>query len=76
MRTSEKPQSLRDHFRWWLYERCFAYCVRCVHPDADPDDFEILDTAGFIAITRDEAREMIEEAPDIGWRLEGLLAHD
>ncbi len=54
--------------RWWLYERCFAYCVRCVHPDADPSEFSIIDEANFIAVSRDEVKELIEEAPDSAWR--------
>jgi hypothetical protein len=62
------PQGLRDRLRWWLYEKCFAYCVRCVHPDADPNEFTLLDTVGFLAVERDEMREIMEEAPEIAWR--------
>lgn len=53
--------------RWWLYRLCFAYCVRCMFPDADPAEFTMLDDANFIAISKDEARELIEEAPEIAW---------
>lgn len=67
--------SVRNRLKWWLYERCFAYCVRMVHPDADPDEFCLLDRTGFVALSRDEAQEIIEEAPDQAWRLESLLAH-
>ena len=45
--------SLRDRLRWWLYERCFAYCVRCVFPTADPAEFSILDNAAFVAVSKD-----------------------
>lgn len=58
---------IRDRLRWWLYARCFAYCVRCVHPDADPSEFSILDDANFIAINKGEVRMLIEEAPAIAW---------
>lgn len=67
--TEEAPkQSLRDRLRWWLYEKCFAYCVWSIHPDADPAEFSILDDANFVAISKDEIREIIEEAPDVAWR--------
>jgi len=67
--------SLHDRVRWWLYERCFAYCVHTAHPDADPDEFCLLDRASFVAIGRDEVQAIIEEAPDQAWRLESLLVH-
>lgn len=57
-----------DRIRWWLYDRCFAYCVRCVHPDADPAEFSIIDNASFVAISKDEIAELIEESPDSAWR--------
>lgn len=60
----------RDRLRWWLYEICFAYCVRCVHPDADAAEFTILDTTNFVAISKDEIREIIFEAPAIAWHFE------
>ena len=75
MTETYTKQSIRVRFRWWLYERCFAYCVRVVHPDADPDGFCLLDRQSFVALGRDEAREIIEEAPDQAWRLESLLEH-
>ncbi len=62
------PMTLRDRIQWWLYGRCFAYCVRCMHPEADPSEFSILDDANFVAISKDEIQEIIEEAPDIAWR--------
>lgn len=66
--TEDAPKgTLRDHIRWWLYDRCFAYCVRCVHPDADPNEFSILDNANFRAVSHDEIAELVEEAPDIAW---------
>ena len=68
--------SIVERVRWWLYAKCFAYCVRCAHPDADPMDFCLFDTTYFIGISRDEAREIIEEAPSIAWRLDGLLRQD
>ena len=68
-----KP-SLRDRVRWWIYEKCFAYCVRMIHPDADPAEFCFLDMASFVAIDKDEVRDIIEEAPDIAWHFESLLA--
>jgi hypothetical protein len=65
---SEKVKlSLRDRLRWWFYEKCYAYCVRCIHPDADPVEFSFLDTTNFVAVSKDEIRELIEEAPDIAW---------
>lgn len=67
--------SIRTRLRLWLYERCFAYCVRVVDPDARPDEFCLLDRVNFIALSRDEAREIMDEAPDQAWRLESLLAH-
>lgn len=75
MNDNAKGLALSDRFRWWLYERCFAYCVRQVHPDADPDEFCLLDRTAFVALSRDEAHEMIEEVPDQAWRLESLLTH-
>ena len=68
-------QSFRDFIRWWIYEKCFAYCIRCVHPDADPDEFSILDNANFIAVSRDEIAELVEEAPDIAWHFESALEY-
>ena len=59
--------SFRDRFRSWLYKKCFAYCVRCVHPDADPSEFCIMDMANFRAISNDEIHELIDEAPEIAW---------
>ena len=67
--------SIRTRLKWWLYTRCFAYCVRCCDSGANPDDFCLLDKIGFVALSRDEAQEIIEEAPDQAWRLESLLAH-
>jgi hypothetical protein len=54
--------------RWWLYTKCLAYCVWSMHPDADPSEFSIIDDANFVAISRDEIAELIEEAPEIAWR--------
>jgi hypothetical protein len=68
-------QSLLARLRWWLYARCFAYCVRMADPDATPDEFCLLDRTAFVALSRDEARELMEEAPDSAWRLESLLEH-
>ena len=66
--TEHEPKlSWHNHLQWWLYEKCFAFCVWCVHPDADPREFTILDNANFIAISRDEVGELIEEAPEIAW---------
>jgi hypothetical protein len=61
-----------NHLRWWLYCKCFAFCVWSMHPEADPAEFSILDDANFIAISRDEIRKIVEEAPEIAWR----FAHD
>jgi hypothetical protein len=74
---TENPTAMhfRDRIRWWIYEKCFAYCVRMVDPDANPDEFCLLDRTGFVALSRDEAQEIIEEAPDQAWRLESLLVH-
>lgn len=60
-------QTLRDRFRWWLYGKCFAYCVRYVQPEADPAEFSIIDDANFVAVSKDEIKELIEEAPEIAW---------
>lgn len=62
-----------NHLRWWLYKKCLAYCVWSMYPDADPDEFWIIDGANFVAISKDEIREIIEEAPDIAWRFDCLL---
>jgi hypothetical protein len=59
--------SLRSRLRWWLYGQCFAYCIWCVHFDADPAEFSIIDNANFVAISKDEVSELIEEAPGIAW---------
>ncbi len=59
--------SLRDRIRWWIYDKCFVYCIHCVHPDADPTEFSILDNTNFVAVSNDEVQELIEEAPDIAW---------
>lgn len=67
-------QSLRTRLRWWLYDRCIAYCVRCIHPDADPSEFSFLDNANFVAISKDELNELIEEAPMIAWRFGVLVS--
>ena len=61
-----KP-SLRSRLRWWLYKTCFAYCVRCVDPSADPDEFMLLDIVNFSAVSKDEIQQLIEEAPEIAW---------
>jgi hypothetical protein len=69
--SEEMPKpSLRDRIRWWIYEKCFAYCVRSVFPDADPAEFSLLDNASFIAISKDEIREIMEEAPDVAWHFD------
>lgn len=73
MSEEQIPMSIRDRFRWWLYDKCMAYCVRCVFPDADPAEFTILDNAAFIAVSKDEAREIVEEAPGVAWRFEHAL---
>lgn len=66
--SEDTPKTtLRDRIRWWLYERCFAYCVRCVFPTADPAEFSILDNTAFVAVSKDEIQEIIEEAPDVAW---------
>ena len=70
MSETETKQTLRDRFRWWLYDRCFAYCVRCVHPDADPALFCVFDMENFISLSKDEVRELIEEAPEIAWHFQ------
>lgn len=75
MTDEAKRTSLRDRIRWWIYKRCFAYCVRIAQPDADPAEFCLLDRVHFVALSREEAQEIIEETPDQAWRLEGLLMH-
>jgi hypothetical protein len=67
---SEEPPKLTwiNHLRWWLYEKCFAYCVWSMHPEADPKEFSIIDDTNFVAISKGEVREIIEEAPEIAWR--------
>jgi len=67
MSEQEPKQSILDRLRWWLYGKCFAYCVHCMHPEADPAEFSILDDANFVAVSKDEVQELIEEAPDIAW---------
>jgi len=67
--------TVRDRIKWWVYGRCFAYCVRAVHPDADPADFCLLDQSFFVALSREEAQEIIKEAPEQAWRLENLLVY-
>ena len=67
-----KP-ALRDRIRWWLYAKCFAYCVHCAFSDADPMDFCLFDTVSFVGITKDEAREIIEEHPSVAWRFDYRL---
>lgn len=66
--------SVRDRIRWWLFEKCFAYCIRMVHPDADPAEFCFLDTTSFIAVSKDDIRAIIEDAPDLAWRFTPVLA--
>lgn len=67
--TEDTPKmTLRARLRWWLYDRCFAYCIHCMHPEADPAELTILDSASFVTISKDEIREMIKEAPSIAWR--------
>lgn len=56
-----------NHLRWWLYTKCFAYCVWSMYPDADPKEFSIIDNASFVAVSKDEIAELIEEAPEIAW---------
>jgi hypothetical protein len=70
MSENEPKQSLSDRFRWWLYSKCFAYCVWCMHPEADPSEFSILDEANFAAISKDEILKLIVEAPEIAWRFD------
>jgi hypothetical protein len=72
---SEHPPtiSLRERFRWWFYARCFAYCVRCVYPDADPSEFSILDDTNFLAVNKGLLRMIVEEAPEIAWHFEHEL---
>ena len=67
-----KP-SIRDRIKWWIYERCFTYCVHCIYPDADPSEFCFLDMVSFVAVSKDELREVIEDAPKVAWRFEGML---
>lgn len=68
--------SLRNHIQWWLYCKCLAYCVWCVYPDADPSEFSIIDDANFVAVSRDEIQEIIEESPDVAWRFGVEVAGD
>jgi len=67
MSEEETKLTWRNHLQWWLYQRCFAYCVHCVHPDADPSEFSILDDTNFIAMSKEEVQELIAEAPEIAW---------
>lgn len=66
--TEQQNPSLRERLRWWLYGKCFAYCVRCMHPDANPSEFSFLDNTNFVAISKDEVRDIVKEAPGIAWR--------
>ncbi len=59
--------SLWDRLRWWLYGKCFAYCIHCMHPEADASEFSIIDDANFVAVSKDEIKKLIEEAPEIAW---------
>jgi hypothetical protein len=61
-------QSLLDRLRWWMYQKCFAYCIHCMHPEADASEFSIIDDANFVAISRDAIAEIIEESPASAWR--------
>jgi hypothetical protein len=70
MSENEPKQSLSDRFRWWLYSKCFAYCVRCMYPEADPGEFSILDETNFAAISKDEILKLIVEAPEIAWHFD------
>ncbi len=67
MREDTRRPPILARLRWWVYKKCFAYCVWCMHPEADAAEFTILDDANFIAVSRDEVKELIEEAPDIAW---------
>ena len=67
MSEQESKLSFVDRLRWWLYGKCFAYCIHCIYPGADPEEFSIIDDAAFIIVSKDEVRELIDEAPDIAW---------
>lgn len=62
-----------DRFRWWLYERCFAYCVRMAAPGGNPGDFCLLDMTSHVAVERDEIGEIVAEVPALAWRFEGVV---
>lgn len=73
MSEAATKSSIRDRIRWWLFGKCFAYCIRMIHPDADPAEFCFLNMASFIAVSKDEIREIIEGDPDLAWRFTSLL---
>lgn len=73
MNSTPPEQSIWDRIRWWLYERCFAYCVRMACPDADPADFCLLDMTSHVAVEQDEIREIVAEVPALAWRFEGVM---
>lgn len=73
--SEETPNmSWRDSLRWWIYGKCFAYCIRCMHPEANPAEFSILDDVNFVAVSKDELVEVMKEAPDVAWRFERHLS--
>lgn len=74
MRETRPKPSIWDRLRWWLYERCFAYCVRMAAPDADPADFCLLDMTSHVAVERDEIREIVGEVPALAWRFERAMS--
>jgi hypothetical protein len=45
-----------------------------VFPDADPAEFSILDNVNFVAVTKEELQEVMEEAPDSAWRFERMVS--
>lgn len=67
MTDTQGSTSLGMRIRGWLYERCFNYCIRFMHPEADPAEFCFLDMVNFVAVSKDEINELVEEAPAIAW---------
>jgi hypothetical protein len=70
MNEEEPKLTWIERLRWWLYGKCFAYCVHCMHPEADADEFSVIDNTNFLAVSKNEIVEIMNEAPGVAWRFQ------
>jgi hypothetical protein len=56
--------TLWDIIRYWVFERCLAYCVKCWYPELTPEDILFLPSNEFIGLEREEYYKIKEALGD------------